>query len=118
MLVRISGLVVIVLGLLFWTGHALTLIPLHILFGILLVVGLLALALLAARAAINPAIVATAVAWAVMVLIFGLTQTRLLTGDIHWVIQVLHLTVGLSAIGQGEALAARIREARPRPARV
>jgi hypothetical protein len=35
----------------------------------------------------------------------------LLTGDFHWIIQVLHLLVGLGAIGQAEGLAARIKRA-------
>jgi len=40
--------------------------------------------------------------------VLGLAQDRLLPGSAHWLIQVLHLLVGLAAIGQGEALAARI----------
>jgi hypothetical protein len=38
-----------------------------------------------------------------------LNQARLLPGDFHWIIQVLHLLVGLAAIGLGEDLAGRIR---------
>ena len=41
-----------------------------------------------------------------------MTQTQLLPGSWHWVIQVLHLLLGLGAMGQGEGLAARIKRAR------
>ena len=44
MLVRAAGLVLIVLGLLFWTGNALTLIPIHMLVGVALVILLWVLA--------------------------------------------------------------------------
>jgi hypothetical protein len=111
-LVRIAGLVQIVLGTLFWTGNAVTLIPIHTLVGLLLVIGLWTLAFFAARAGVQPGFVIVVVLWGLMLPIFGLSQDRLLTGDAHWVIRVLHLLVGLVAIGQGEGLAARMTQAR------
>jgi hypothetical protein len=113
MLVRLAGLTLIVLGVLFWTGHAETLIPVHMLVGFVLVLSLWALAGLAARAGVHPAFVALAIVWGLIVPILGLTQERLLPGDAHWVIQVLHLLVGLGAIGQAEGLAARIKGRQP-----
>ena len=113
MLVRLSGLILISLGVLFWTGHALTLIPVHMLVGFVLVLSLWALAVLAARAGVHPAFVALAIVWGLIVPILGLTQQRLLPGDAHWVIQILHLLVGLGAIGQAEGLAARIKGRQP-----
>jgi hypothetical protein len=41
--------------------------------------------------------------------ILGVTQSGLLPGDYHWVIQALHLAVGLGAIGLAEELARRIK---------
>ena len=117
MLVRLSGLTLIVLGVLFWTGHALTLIPVHMLVGFVLVLSLWTLAVLAARAGVHPAFVALAIVWGLIVPILGLTQQRLLPGEAHWVIQVLHLLVGLGAIGQAEGLAARIKGRQPFRAR-
>jgi hypothetical protein len=117
MLVRLSGLTLIVLGMLFWTGHALTLIPVHMLVGFVLVLSLWALAVLAARVGVHPAFVALAIVWGLIVPILGLTQDRLLPGDAHWMIQVLHLLVGLGAIGQAEGLAARIKGRQPFRAR-
>jgi hypothetical protein len=112
-LVRLSGLILISLGVLFWTGHALTLIPVHMLVGFVLVFSLWALAVLAARAGVHASLVALAIVWGFVVPILGLTQDRLLPGDAHWVIQVLHLLVGLGAIGQAEGLAARIKGRQP-----
>ena len=44
-----------------------------------------------------------------IVVIFGLTQTTLLPGAAHWVIQIIHLLLGLAAIGLGEAIGGRYR---------
>ncbi len=51
---RISGLTAVVLGVLFWTGNALTLLPIHMLAGFVLVLTLWILALLALRAGVRP----------------------------------------------------------------
>jgi hypothetical protein len=112
-LVRITGLIQIVLGLLFWTGNQLTLVPVHILVGLILVLSLWTLALVGARAGVQPGLVVVAVLWGLLVVILGLTQSQILTGGAHWLVQALHLLVGLAAIGQGEALGARIRRAAP-----
>jgi hypothetical protein len=111
-LVRLTGLIQIVLGVLFWTGNALTLIPVHMLSGFVLVLSVWTLAVLAALAGVSRGFVVLVIVWGVIVLVLGLTQTQLLPGDFHWVIQVLHLLVGLGAIGQAEGLAARIKNLR------
>jgi len=119
MFVRLDGLALIVLGTLFWTGNALDLVPVHMLLGITLVLALWTLALIAAVARVNPGLVALAFVWGLIVPILGLTQTQLLPGSAHWLIRVLHLLVGVGAIGQAEGLAARIkgRQAFNRPAK-
>jgi hypothetical protein len=111
-LVRLTGLIQIVLGVLFWTGNALTLIPVHMLSGFVLVLSVWTLAVLAALAGVSRGFVVLVIVWGVIVLVLGLTQTQLVPGDFHWVIQVLHLLVGLGAIGQAEGLAARIKNLR------
>ena len=110
MLVRATGVVQLVLGGLFWTGNALDLVPLHQTVGFLMVFGLWTLAALAARAGVRPPLVALAAVWGLVVPVLGLNQTRLLVGSAHWLIEVLHLLVGLGAIGLAENLAARIKE--------
>jgi hypothetical protein len=110
MLVRAVAVVQLVLGGLFWTGNALDLVPLHQTLGFLLVFGLWTLAALAARAGVRPPLVALAAVWGLILPILGLTQTNLLVGSTHWLIEVLHLLVGLGAIGMAEGLAARVKE--------
>jgi hypothetical protein len=110
-LVRLAGLTAIVLGVLFWTGNVRGLIPVHMLLGLVLVLSLWTLAFLAARAGVDRGFVTLAVVWGFVVPVLGLTQGQLLPGDYHWVIQVVHLLVGLGAMGQGEGLAARIKQA-------
>ena len=109
MLVRGLGLIMIVLGLLFWTGNALNLIGLHMLLGMILVLFLWALAIMAARSGISLGLVALGLAWGLIVVSLGMTQNRLLPGDAHWVIKVLHLLVGIVALGIAERLAGSIK---------
>ena len=110
MLVRVTFVVQLVLGVLFWTGRALDWVPLHQTIGFLLVFGLWTLAVLAARAGVRPPLVALAAVWGLVVPVLGLTQTRLLVGSAHWLIEVLHLLVGVAAVGMAEGLAARVKE--------
>lgn len=114
MLVRICGVLLIALGILFWTGNALPLIPVHMLLGVILVLSLWTLAVIGARSGVAPGFVVVVLLWGLLVILFGATQDRILngSGDPHWVIKVLHLLVGLAAIGQAEGMGARIRERR------
>jgi hypothetical protein len=112
MWIRGGGVVMIALGLLFWTGNADTLIPLHMLLGITLVLMLWALAILGAVARVSLGLVALALVWGAITPVLGLTQTRLLPGSGHWLIQVAHLLVGLGIIGLGDTLARRIKRNR------
>ena len=49
--------------------------------------------------------VVLAIVWGVITLALGITQTQLLLGAFHWIIQLLHLVVGLAAMGMGDRLA-------------
>ena len=114
--IRVSGVLLILLGIAIWTGRADQFIPVHELLGFVLVVSLLALSYLAARAGVAMKWVVLAVAWGLVAPILGLTQQGLLTGDWHWTVQVLHLLIGLGAIGQGENLARHMKLLAPTPA--
>ena len=118
MLVRICGLILIVLGILFWTGHARSWIPIHMLLGLVFVIALWVLAGIGARARAGAGFVTLVVIWGIIVLALGMTQTRLLPGSAHWVIRLLHLLVGLAAMGLGESMAARIKATRTPAPRV
>src|SRR4029453_11465242 len=87
--IRVVGVVQLALGVLFWTGNATGLVDLHQLLGILLVLGLWTQAGLAARAGVEPRLVAVAAVWGLIVPIVGLTQTDLLTHPPHRLIQAI-----------------------------
>lgn len=117
MLIRSTGLILIILGVLFWTGNALNLISIHMLLGLLLVLALWMLAGLAAWAGVSARWVVLAIIWGLVVPILGMTQGRLLPGSAHWIIKLVHLLVGIGAMGQAEGLVSRIRSRQaPTPA--
>ena len=109
MLIRACFVVQLVLGGLFWINNARGLVPPHQLVGFVLVAAIWVQAGLAARAGVNLGLVAFTVVWALVVPILGLSQTELLPGSAHWVIQVVHLLVGIIAVGLAERLATGIR---------
>jgi len=109
MLIRLSGVILIILGGLFWSHMALQWMGLHMILGFVLVLALWVLALLGARAGVSMGMVGVALVWGLLVVFVGVKQTSLMPGSAHWVIQVIHLVLGLGAMGLGEALGARIK---------
>ena len=110
-LVSAIGVVMIVLGLLFWTGNAFALLPLHMLLGIALVLMLWIIAVMTLVARVNPILALVALIWGLIVPILGITQYQLLPGSLHWIIQALHLLVGIVAIALANILARQIAQA-------
>ncbi len=104
-IVRVTGAVMIVLGLLIWAGGFDPLIPIHILVGIVLVIALWWLAYLAYRAGVTPGLVVSAVAIGFILPIVGIAQQGVLEADKNAWVPIVHLALGLAAIGLGEALA-------------
>jgi hypothetical protein len=110
MLVRLCFLVLLVLGVIFWTGHLLNLIPTHMLLGIALVLGLWTTAIIAAIARAPLGIVIAGLVWGAIVLALGMKQFVLLPGSTHSVAQVAHLLVGIAAIALNERLAVTAKQ--------
>ena len=110
-LLRLSIVTQLVLGILFWTGHAYPLLPLHMAVGLVFVLSLWALTGLAAKRGAPLPAVLTGVVLGLAVLGLGGMQTQLLPGDYHWVIRVLHLLLGMGTMGFAESLAKRIAAA-------
>lgn len=106
---RISGLIALILGILFWTGQATSLVPIHMALGTILVLALWVLAGRGAKAGVNGGLVAIAVIWGLLVPVIGLLQMHTVPGAYHWLIQVVHLLLGLGAIGLAEGLSGRIK---------
>ncbi len=127
MLVRISSTVLricasiaLILGIVFWTSEAgKILVPIHALLGILVVISLwiLGFAIATAPRGKNIGLAIGAFVLGLLVVFVGLTQgsgeepnTLLyLNASTHWIIQVVHLLLGLLAIGLGEAITGRYK---------
>ena len=105
-----AGLLALVLGLLFWTGAALNLVSMHMLLGLLAVGALLVIGIgqALAKGGSWTLAICTLVVGALMIAI-GMNQASLMVGELHWVIRVIHLVLGLLTIGLGHMGAARFR---------
>ncbi len=111
-LLRVCGVIALLLGLLFWTNDALSLVPLHMLLGVLVVLSLWALALLGRGAGLPIGMVVGALIWGLVTLWLGFAQGDLVQSAAHWVIQAIHLLLGMGAVGLGEMLGGRLRRLR------
>lgn len=107
---RMTGLLLIILGVLIWTGRT-PLVPSHAALGALFVLSLWVLAILGFYSRAGMALSFRTAVWATLVLAFGVLQTRMWPGPWHVYIRVVHLFIGIVAIGVGEMLAARIKRA-------
>jgi hypothetical protein len=110
MVLRLAVLLALILGILFWTGNAQSLTLIHMLLGFIVVISLWVIGL--AQGFVKGGSFGLALATFIVGLalaIVGLFQQGWLTGSTHWIIQVIHLLLGLSAIGLGEMTAGRAR---------
>jgi thiamine transporter ThiT len=106
--IRIAGTAALVLGLAFWTGKLSGLINLHQALGAGVVLCLWALAILAYRKGVTLGLVAGVAVWGLLTVALGVSQTGLLVGEFHWLVQVIHLILGLGAIAMGAVMARQI----------
>lgn len=109
-LIRLIGLILIVLGLQFWMKRALGMIGTHMRLGELLILLLWVLAWIALRAGVRQQLVLAAILYGFVVFLFAVNMGRLLPGSAHVVVQVVHLLLGLGAIGFAESLGKRIKQ--------
>jgi hypothetical protein len=110
--VRIVGVIELILGLLFWTGDVRSLIPVHMLLGTLVVLALWLLAATASQMGVPVGMAIGAAIVGLLLAIVGFTQTSLVPGGAHWIIQAIHLILGMAAIASGEMIGGRLRRAR------
>lgn len=105
---RLDGLGALILGIILWTG-SLGPLKIHILTGFIMSITMLLIGLVGFFARVKPALPIIAIAWALLLPYVGFAQFKLLPGASHVVIQVIHLLIGICAIGIAEALAAKIK---------
>jgi hypothetical protein len=106
-----AGLLALILGLLIWTGTALNLVQMHMLLGLLAVGALWVIGIGQAFSMGGSWIIAgCALVVGAILMFIGMTQASLMVGAFHWIIQLLHLALGLLVIGIGHIGAARYRK--------
>jgi hypothetical protein len=98
-IVRVAGTLQLVLGALFWTGHAYTFVPLHIISGTLIVLTLWTVAVQALVIGTHRGLASFALLWGLALPAFGMRQATMLIGPMHWIVRVIHLLMGLVAMG-------------------
>lgn len=107
---RLCGALAVILGILFWSGNTLNLIPIHMLLGLLVVLSLWIVGIGQAFSSGGSwPLAGGALLLGLLVIVVGMTQSSLLVGPFHWVIQVVHLLLGILAVGIGQTTAARWR---------
>src|SRR6266702_7696173 len=104
--VGIAGLCALVLGLFIWIAN-IDLTDIHMLFGLLVTLGLLVMSIIALPASGLRIWGIVGIVYAIIVLIFGVSQFNMLVGHLHWLIQTLHTLVGFGAIVLTGVLGAR-----------
>lgn len=109
--IRLLGVILIALGIMFWTGHSLDLIRVHMRLGEVLVLLLWVLAGIGMRAGVRPGFALGTIVYGLFIVMFALRMGGLLAGGSHVVIQILHLLFGLGAIGLAESIGAKVKRA-------
>jgi hypothetical protein len=95
-IVDLAGLGALVIGLLIWIAN-IDLTDIHMLFGLLVTLGLLVMSILALTVRGLRLWGIVGIVYALIVPIFGESQSTMLVGQLHWLIQALHLLVGIGA---------------------
>ena len=106
MFMRVAMAVQIILGIGFWTGHWAGLVNIHMIIGILFVLALWVIAGIAIAQRRGGGLAAFAFLWGIIVIALGMMQQRILVGDLHWIVRIVHLAVGIASMPIAEKLAA------------
>ena len=113
----IAGLAALTLGLLFWFTN-IDLLSIHMLLGLTVALALLIMSILAVTTRGMRIWGIVGIIYAIIVPIFGLRQAFLLIGNLHWLIQVAHMLVGIGAMVLTGYMGTRylaLKRANPRP---
>ena len=109
-LLTIAGVLALLLGLVLWSGNGFNLVSLHMLLGLLAVIALWVIAVSQAVAKGGSWLLAgCALVVGLLTVVIGIKQAALMVGDRHWIVQVIHLVLGILTIGLGHMAAARAK---------
>jgi hypothetical protein len=108
-LVILGGLLELVQGIAIWTGAFPEIVPIHVGIGLGLALALWVLAFLGVLTGVPVSLIVLGLVWGVLMPALGEAQAGLLPGGAHWVIEVLHLLVGLAGIALALASSQAVR---------
>ncbi len=115
MVLRVSAILALILGIIFWFNNSDSIVPFHMLLGLIVTLSLWVLGFAIGMAKGGSwGLGAGAIVLGIIMLALGLSQAGILPDSpLHWIIQVVHLLLGLAAIGLGEAIGGRYRRLNP-----
>ena len=113
--VRLTGPLQVALGVALWTGHGWSLLPVHMLNGMVFDLALLMLVVVAASRGLRPIAVLGGTALVIAIPLFGIVHASILPGSLHWLVRSAHLLLGIGAMVVANRLAHFV-ETNPRPA--
>jgi len=103
-LCRLLVVLQLVMGIAMWMGQGAGFLNAHMGLGLLFVVLVIAFAAMGGAAGAPKSLVWVTVIWGIITATVGMGQTRVLVGDSHWIIQLVHLFLGLGMQGQAERI--------------
>jgi hypothetical protein len=106
MFMRLALLVQLIVGIGLWAGHFVSLVDVHRTIGVLFVLSLWIIAIIALVQRRSPGLAVFGILWGLAVAGLGFMQQGMMVGDLHWIIRVLHLAIGIAAMPIAEKLAA------------
>ena len=104
MLARLLVTVQLILGLLIWFAQMVSVKQLHIALGSIYVLDLWILGIIALFALSARGLSLLTLLMGGVIMWLGVAQSTLLVGSAHWAVQVLHLLLGVAAMGLVEPL--------------
>ncbi|HET8847074.1 MAG TPA: hypothetical protein VFN35_36770 [Ktedonobacteraceae bacterium] len=100
----LAGLAALILGLLRWIFQ-LDIITIHMICGLTVALGLLSLSILMLFGQKTRLWGIIGIVYALFVPFFGLNQFTILIGNLHWLVQLAHLLVGIGALALVDRIA-------------
>jgi hypothetical protein len=107
--VRILAILLIAMGVEFWLGRSFSLLPVHMRMGEVLILLLWILAFLGLGRGVKAGLAIGAIVYGFFTVFFAMYMGNLVPGPAHEAIRVLHLLIGLGALGLAEMIGGRIK---------
>jgi uncharacterized membrane protein YuzA (DUF378 family) len=95
---RIVGTITLLLGLTFWVTGINSIPNIHMLFAITFTLSFLILSIIMVFVRGVRLLGVAGIIYALIIPVFGISQVTLLVGDLHWLIRLAHLLVGIGAL--------------------